>query len=141
MGFRWVGPTLTAHPSTGSLKYRSRRADDRDHRNLGAGMDDIAFADILRWGSFPLGEECLDRPALLHQCDVRDRLESSHQFIVLSAFSLPSFPGGIAGVASGLPLGFVGGFPRGPLSELRIAGLLLGSQSGLTSGGFSGFRR
>src|ERR1700720_2587522 len=50
MGFRWVGPTHTAHPSTGSLNYRSRRADDRDHRNIGAGMDDIAFADILRWG-------------------------------------------------------------------------------------------
>ena len=54
MGFRWVGPTHTAHPSTGSLNYRSRRADDRDHRNIGAGMDDIAFADILRWGQIPL---------------------------------------------------------------------------------------
>ena len=37
-----------------SLNYRSRRADDRDHRNIGAGMDDIAFADILRWGQIPL---------------------------------------------------------------------------------------
>jgi hypothetical protein len=27
--------------------------NDRDHRNIGAGMDDIAFADILRWGRFP----------------------------------------------------------------------------------------
>jgi hypothetical protein len=53
MGFRWVGLTHTAHPSTGSLNYRSRRANDRDHRNIGAGMEDIAFADILRWGRFP----------------------------------------------------------------------------------------
>jgi hypothetical protein len=45
--------TLFAMTSTGSLNYRSRRADDRDHRNIGAGMDDIAFADILRWGRFP----------------------------------------------------------------------------------------
>ena len=47
--------------------------------------------------------------------------------IALSAFSLPSFAGGITGVASGLPLGFQGGFPRyllkriphhGPLARL-----------------------
>jgi hypothetical protein len=44
----------------------------------------------------------------------------------LSAFSLPSFAGSIAGVASGLPLGFQGGFPRSLLGEFRIAGLLLG---------------
>jgi hypothetical protein len=61
--------------------------------------------------------------------------------MTLSAFSLPSFAGGIAGVASGLPLGFQGGFSRGPLSEFRIAGLLLGLQSDLTSGGFSGLLR
>ena len=58
----------------------------------------------------------------------------------LSAFSLPSFAGGIAGVASGLPLCFHGGFPRGPLSEFRIAGLLLGFQGGLTSGSLGGLR-
>jgi hypothetical protein len=52
----------------------------------------------------------------------------------LSAFSLPSFPGGIAGVARGLPLGFQGGFPRCLLGEFRIAGLLLGFQHGLASG-------
>jgi hypothetical protein len=46
--------------------------------------------------------------------------------MTLSAFSLPGFAGGIAGVASGLPLFFHGGFLRGPLSEFRIAGLLLG---------------
>jgi hypothetical protein len=49
--------------------------------------------------------------------------------------------GGIAGVASGLPLGFQGGFPRCLLGEFRIAGLLLGFQGDLTSGGFSGLRR
>src|SRR6202040_4129114 len=54
--------------------------------------------------------------------------------------SLPSFAGGIAGVASGLPLGFQGGFPRNLLSEFRIAGLLLGFQSRLTSGSFGGLR-
>src|SRR5258707_15676854 len=43
----------------------------------------------------------------------------------LSAFSFPSFACSIAGVASGLPLFFHGGFPRGPLSEFHIAGLLL----------------
>jgi hypothetical protein len=57
-----------------------------------------------------------------------------YRLMTLSAFSLPSFAGGIAGVASGLPLGFHGGFPRGPLNEFRIAGLLLGFQRGLTSG-------
>jgi hypothetical protein len=51
----------------------------------------------------------------------------------LSAFSFPSFACSIAGVASGLPLFFHGGFPRGPLSEFHIAGLLLGFQGGLTS--------
>jgi hypothetical protein len=58
----------------------------------------------------------------------------------LSAFSPPSFPGCVAGVASGLPFGFHGSFPRGPLSEFRIAGVLLGVQCDLTSGGFSGLR-
>ena len=61
--------------------------------------------------------------------------------MTLSAFSLPSLAGGIAGVASGLPLGFRGGFPRGPLSEFRIPGVLLGFQGDLTSGGFSGLSR
>ena len=56
----------------------------------------------------------------------------------LSAFSLPSFAGGIAGVASGLLFCFRGGFPRDPLSEFRIAGLLLGFQGGLTSGSLGG---
>jgi hypothetical protein len=60
--------------------------------------------------------------------------------MTLFAFSLPSFAVGIAGVASGLPLGFVGGFPRGPLSEFRVAGLLLSFQGDLTSGGFGGLR-
>src|SRR5947209_7968591 len=58
----------------------------------------------------------------------------------LSAFSLPSFAGGIAGVASGLPLGFQGGFPRDPLSEFRIAGLLLDFQRGLASGSLGELR-
>jgi hypothetical protein len=57
-----------------------------------------------------------------------------------SAFSLPSFAGGIAGVASGLPLGFHGGFPRCLLSEFRIAGLLLGFQRGLTSSSLGDLR-
>ena len=57
----------------------------------------------------------------------------------LSAFSLPSFAGGIAG-ASGLPFCFRGGFPRDPLSEFRIAGLFLGFQGGLTSGSLGGLR-
>ena len=51
----------------------------------------------------------------------------------LSALSLSSFAGGIAGVPSGLPLSFCGGFPRCLLSEFRIASLLLGFQRGLTS--------
>src|SRR6476659_7039808 len=46
----------------------------------------------------------------------------------------------IAGVASGLPLGFQGGFPRNLLSEFRIAGLLLGFQRGLASGSLGGLR-
>jgi hypothetical protein len=60
--------------------------------------------------------------------------------MTLSAFSLPSFARGIAGVASGLPLGFQGGFPCCLLSEFRIAGLLLGFQRGLTSGSLGGLR-
>src|SRR6266404_1117983 len=56
------------------------------------------------------------------------------EMMTLSAFSFPSFAGSIAGVASGLPLFFHGGFPRGPLSEFHIAGLLLGFQGSLTSG-------
>ncbi len=50
----------------------------------------------------------------------------------LSAFSLPSFAGGVAGVASGLPLGLHDGFLRRLLSEFRIAGLSLGLQRGFT---------
>jgi hypothetical protein len=46
--------------------------------------------------------------------------------MILSAFSLSSFARGIAGVTSGLPLGFQDGFLRRLLSEFRIAGLLLG---------------
>jgi hypothetical protein len=65
----------------------------------------------------------------------------STRLMTLFAFSLPSFAGGIAGVASGLPLYFVCGFPRGPLREFRIAGLLPGFQGDLTSGSFGGLRR
>jgi hypothetical protein len=57
---------------------------------------------------------------------------------ILSAFSLPRFAGGIAGVASGLPLGFQGGSPRCLLGEFRIAGLLLGFQRILTSSSLGG---
>jgi hypothetical protein len=56
----------------------------------------------------------------------------------LSAFSFPSFAGSVAGVASGLPLFFHGGFPRGPLSEFPIPGLLFGFHGGLTSGNLGG---
>jgi hypothetical protein len=66
--------------------------------------------------------------------------QSTYRLMTLSAFSLPSFAGGIAGVASGLPLGFHGGFPRCLLSEFRIAGLLLGFQRGLTRGSLGGLR-
>jgi hypothetical protein len=59
---------------------------------------------------------------------------------ILFSFSLPSFAGGIAGITSGLPLGFLDGFPCGPLSEFRIAGLLLGFQRGLTSGSLGDLR-
>src|SRR6266404_5304658 len=59
---------------------------------------------------------------------------STYRLMTLSAFSLPSFAGGTAGVASGLPLGFQGGFARCLLSEFRIAGLLIGSLGGLRSG-------
>ena len=58
----------------------------------------------------------------------------------LSAFSLPGFAGGIAGVASGLPLCFRGGFPRRPLSVFRILDLLLGFHGGLASGSLGGLR-
>jgi len=61
--------------------------------------------------------------------------------MTLSAFSLSSLPGGLAGVTSGLLLGCHGGFPRGPLSEFRITGFLLGFQGDLTSGSFSGLRQ
>jgi hypothetical protein len=60
--------------------------------------------------------------------------------MVLSAFSLPSFAGGIAGVASRLPLGFHGGFPRCPLSEFRIVRRLLSFQGGFTSGSLGDLR-
>ena len=65
----------------------------------------------------------------------------SIRLMTLFAFSLPSFAGGIAGVASGLTLGFQGGFPRGLLGEFRISGLLLGFQGDLTSGSFGSSRR
>ena len=63
------------------------------------------------------------------------------QFMILSAFSLSSFAGGIAGVASGLPFSFQGGFPRCLLGEFIIAeGGLLGFQRGLASGNLGGLR-
>src|SRR5271155_2104483 len=61
--------------------------------------------------------------------------------MTLSAFSLSSFAGGVTGVASSLPLGFFDSFPCNPLSEFRIAGLLLGLQRGLPRGGLGGLRR
>jgi hypothetical protein len=60
--------------------------------------------------------------------------------MTLSAFSLSSFAGGIAGVASGLPLFFHGGFPHGPLSEFRISGLLLSFHGGLTCSSLGSLR-
>jgi hypothetical protein len=39
-----------------------------------------------------------------------------------------------------LPLFFQGGFPRGPLSEFRVAGLLLGFHGGFTSSSLGGLR-
>jgi hypothetical protein len=65
---------------------------------------------------------------------------ATYRLITLSAFSLPSFAGGIAGIASGLPLGFHGGFPRCLLGEFRIASLLLGSQRCLASGSLGDLR-
>jgi hypothetical protein len=65
---------------------------------------------------------------------------STYRLMILSPFSLSSFASGIAGVASGLPLGVQGGFPRCPLSEFSIAGLLLGFQCSLTSGSLGGLR-
>lgn len=61
--------------------------------------------------------------------------------VTLSALSLSSFAGGVAGVASRLPLGFKDGFPRHLLSEFLIAGLLLGFERGLTSGSLGELRR
>src|SRR5271156_3958075 len=58
----------------------------------------------------------------------------------LSALSLSSFAGGVTGVASSLPLGFLDSFPCNPLSEFRIAGLLLGFQRGLPRGSLGGLR-
>ena len=51
---------------------------------------------------------------------------SSYGLVTLSALSLASLAGGIAGIASSLPLGFKDRFPLHPLSEFPIAGLLLG---------------
>jgi hypothetical protein len=65
---------------------------------------------------------------------------STYRLVTLSSFSLLSFAGGIAGVTSGLSLGFHGGFSRCLLSEFRIAGLLLGFQRGLTSGSLGDLR-
>jgi hypothetical protein len=65
---------------------------------------------------------------------------SPYRLITLSAFSFPSFASGIAGVASGLPLGVQGGFPRGLLGEFCIAGLLLGFQRSLASGSLGNLR-
>jgi hypothetical protein len=61
--------------------------------------------------------------------------------VTLSALSLASLAGGIAGIASGLPLGFKDGFPLHPLSEFLIAGLLLGFHRCRPSGSLSGLRR
>jgi hypothetical protein len=60
--------------------------------------------------------------------------------MTLSALSLLSFAGGIAGVASDLPLGFHGCFPRGPLSEFHIVGRLLSFQGSFTSGSLRDLR-
>jgi hypothetical protein len=65
---------------------------------------------------------------------------SAYRLATLSAFSLPSFPGGIPGVASGLPLSFQGGFPCCLLSVFRIACLSLGFQGGFTSGSLGSMR-
>jgi hypothetical protein len=59
----------------------------------------------------------------------------------LFAFSLAGFACCIAGIASGLPLGFHGSFPHCLLSEFCVAGLLFGLQGDLTSSSFSGLRR
>jgi hypothetical protein len=56
----------------------------------------------------------------------------------LSALTLPCFAGGIAGVARGLLLGILGGFPRGPLGEFHIGGRFLGQELGRASGGLGG---
>ena len=65
----------------------------------------------------------------------------SYRLVTLSALSLASLAGGIAGIASSLPFGFKDGFPLHPLSEFLIAGLLLGFQRCLPSGRLSGLRR
>jgi hypothetical protein len=59
----------------------------------------------------------------------------------LFAFSLPSFAGGIAGVTSGLSLGFQGGLARGLLGKFHIAGLLVSFHGGFTSGSLGDLRR
>jgi hypothetical protein len=46
-------------------------------------------------------------------------LLSTYRLMILFAFSLPSFAGGIAGITSALPLGFQGGFTSGCLGDLR----------------------
>jgi len=66
---------------------------------------------------------------------------SSYRLVTLPAFSLSSFAGGVAGIASSLLLGFHNGLPLGALGEFPIAGLLLGFQRGLTSGSLSGLCR
>ena len=60
--------------------------------------------------------------------------------MTLSALSLPSFAGGIAGITSGLLLRFQGGFTSGLLSEFHIAGLLLRFQGGFTISSLSDLR-
>ena len=81
------------------------------------------------------------RPSWKRAARARSAAETPAAVNALSAFSLASFAGSIAGIASGLPLFFHGDFPRGPLSEFHIAGLLLGLQGGLTSGSLGGLCR
>jgi hypothetical protein len=66
---------------------------------------------------------------------------SSYRLVTLPAFSLSSFAGGVAGIASSLLLGLHNGLPLGSLGEFPIAGLLLGFERGLTSGSLGGLRR
>jgi hypothetical protein len=104
--------------------HPDRRVKPCAHATLASGYV-VTFQEVLKLGLV------VCRNAI----DVSGDLDTGCPGLAtLFAPSLPSLAGGVASVASGLPLGFQGGFPRCLLGECRLAGRVLGFQRGLTSG-------